>query len=126
MSLLKFLKKNISINNTVDEIIDVFEEMCKTPIEDDLLLHEYGVYDFTGEELFYYELIRQYPDGEDEYYQLCVSLMFAPDEENQCLEASFWSDETDENFFDYIRKLPAYDYVKNHNIKAIDITIDQT
>ena len=126
MSLLMFLKKNISINNTVDEIIDVFEEMCKTPIEDDLLLHEYGVYDFTGEELFYYELIRQYPDGEDEYYQLCVSLMFAPDEENQCLEASFWSDETDENFFDYIRKLPAYDYVKNHNIKSIDIRIDQT
>ena len=126
MSLLMFLKKNISINNTVDEIIDVFEEMCKTPIEDDLLLHEYGVYDFTGEELFYYELIRQYPDGEDEYYQLCVSLMFAPDEENQCLEDSFWSDETDENFFDYIRKSPAYDYVKNHNIKAIDITIDQT
>lgn len=126
MSLLKFLKKNISINNTVDEIIDVFEEMCKTPIEDDLLLHEYGVYDFTGEELFYYELIRQYPDGEDEYYQLCVSLMFAPDEENQCLEDSLWSDETDENFFDYIRKLPAYDYVKNHNIKAIDITIDET
>ena len=126
MSLLKFLKKNISINNTVDEIIDVFEEMCKTPIEDDLLLHEYGVYDFTGEELFYYDLIRQYPDGEGEYYQLCVSLMFAPDEENQCLEDSFWSDETDENFFDYIRKSPAYDYVKNHNIKAIDITIDET
>lgn len=126
MSLLKFLKKNISINNTVDEIIDVFEEMCKTPIEDDLLLHEYGVYDFTGEELFYYDLIRQYPDGEDEYYQLCVSLMFAPDEENQHLEDSLWSDETDENFFDYIRKSPAYDYVKNHNIKSIDIRIDQT
>ena len=54
MSLLNFLKENISNDNTVDEIINVFEEMCKTPIEEDLLLTEYGVYDFTGEELFYF------------------------------------------------------------------------
>ena len=73
VSLLNFLKDNISIDNTVDEIINVFEEMCKTPVEEDLLLLEYGVYDFTGEELFYFDLVRQYPDGEDEYYQLRVS-----------------------------------------------------
>lgn len=88
MSLLEYLQNNISINDTVDEIIDVFQKMCKTSIEEDLLLHEYGVYDFTGEGFFYYDLIRQYPDGEGEYYQLCVSLMFAPDKENQYLEDS--------------------------------------
>ena len=70
MRLLEFLKNNISVSNTIDEIINIFEEMCKTPIEQDLLLNEYGVYDFTGEDLFYYDLVRQYPDGEDEYYQL--------------------------------------------------------
>ena len=66
VSLLKFLKDNISTDNTVDDIINVFEEMCKTPVEEDLLLLEYGVYDFTGEELFYFDLVRQYPDGEGE------------------------------------------------------------
>lgn len=126
MSLLEFLQNNISSNNTVDEIINVFEEMCKTPIEEDLLLLEYGVYDFTGEELFYYDLVRQYPDGKGEYVQLRVRLMFSPDEENRCLEDTLWSDDTDENFFDYIRKSSGYEYAKKHKIKAVDIWIDET
>ncbi len=126
VALLKFLKDNISTDNTVDEIINVFEEMCKTPIEEDLLLLEYGVYDFTGVELFYFDLVRQYPDEEDEYYQLRVSLMFSPDENNRELQDTLWSDDTNENFFDYIRKSLGYDYAKNHVIKSIDIRIDQT
>ena len=126
MSLLEFLNDNISANNTVDEIINVFEEMCKTPIEDDLLLLEYGVYNFTGERLFYYDLVRQYPDGDGEYYQIRVSLTFTPDEENAKLYDTLWSDYTDENFFDYIRKSSGYRYVKNNPIKFVDIRIDQT
>ena len=126
VSFLNFLKDNISIDNTVDEIINVFEEMCKSPVEEDLLLLEYGVYDFTGEELFYFDLVRQYPDGEGEYYQLRVSLMFSPDEVNRDLEDTLWSDDTNENFFDYIRKSLGYDYAKNYIIKSIDIRIDQT
>jgi hypothetical protein len=66
MALLEFLNNNISSDNTIDEIINVFEEMCKTPIEDDLLLLEYGTYNFTGEKLFYFDLVRQYPDGDGE------------------------------------------------------------
>ena len=126
MRLLEFLKNNISVSNTIDEIINIFEEMCKTPIEQDLLLNEYGVYDFTGEDLFYYDLVRQYPDGEDEYYQLRVSVVFSPDEENRGLEDTLWSDDTDDNFFDYIRKSDGYDYAKNHELMSIDIRIDQT
>ncbi len=126
MSLLEYLQNNISANNSLDEIINVFEEMCKTPIEDDLLLNEYGVYDFNGEDLFYYDLVRQYPDGEDEYYQLRVSIVFSPDEENRCLEDTLWSDDSDENFFDYIRKSDGYEYVKTHKMKSIDIRIDRT
>lgn len=126
MTLLEFLKDNISTDNTIDEILDVFEEMCKTPVAEDILLYEYGVYDFTGEDLFYYDLVRQYPDGEGEYYQLRVSLMFSPNEENRHLNNTLWSDDTNENFFDYIRKSSGYDYAKNHIIKSIDIRIDQT
>ena len=126
MELLEYLKNNISTSNSLDEIINIFEEMCKTPIEEDLLLNEYGVYDFTGEDLFYYDLVRQYPDGEDEYYQLRVSIMFFPDEENRYLEDTLWSDDTDENFFDYICKSDGYRYAKKHKLKSIDIRIDQT
>lgn len=100
--------------------------MCKTPIEEDLLLNEYGVYDFTGENLFYYDLVRQYPDGEDEYYQLRVSIMFCPDVENCALEDTLWSDDSDEDFFNYIRNSEGYAYAKKQTIKSIDIRIDQT
>ena len=110
----------------MDEVIDVFEEMCKTPIEEDLLLLEYGVYDFTGEDLFYFDLVRQYPDGDGEYYQLRISLTFAPDKENGELNDTLWSDDTDENFFDYIRESSGYKHVKNNQIKSVDIRIDQT
>ncbi len=126
MLLLEYLRSNVSINNTLDEIMETFEEMCKTPIEEDLLLNEYGVYGFTGKDLFYYDLVRQYPNGEDEYYQLRVSVAFSPDEENRELEDTLWSDDTNENFFDYIRKTHGYEYASNHKIKAIDIRIDQT
>lgn len=126
MDLLEYLKSNISISNSLDEIINVFEEMCKTPIEEDLLLNEYGVYDFTGENLFYYDLVRQYPDGEDEYYQLRVSIMFCPDVENCALEDTLWSDDSDEDFFIYIRNSEGYAYAKKQIIKSIDIKIDQT
>lgn len=126
MALVSFLKERISENNTLDEIIDVFEEMCQTPIEEDLLMIEYGVFDWTDEDLFYFELVRQYPDGKGEYYQLRVSLVYAPDQACMELEDTLWSDDTDENFFTYIRKSSGYAYAQNHPIKALDIQIGQT
>jgi hypothetical protein len=126
MALLEFLNNNTSSDNTIDEIINVFEEMCKTPIEDDLLLLEYGTYNFTGEKLFYFDLVRQYPDGDGEYYQLRVSVTFSPDKENRKLNDTFWSDDTEENFFDYIRKSSGYNYAKVNQNKSVEIRIDQT
>ncbi len=126
MDLLEYLMSNISTDNSLDEIINIFDKMCKTPVEDDMLLNEYGVYDFTGEDLFYYDLVRQYPDGEDEYYQLRVSIMFSPDEENRLLQDTLWGNDSTENFFDYIKKSDGYAYAKTHKLKSIDIRIDQT
>lgn len=126
MKSLEFLKQNISTNNTLDEIIDVFKKMCKEPIEEELFLLEYGVYDYDDKDMFCYDLVRQYPDGDGEYYQLRVSLMFEPDQQNCQLNDTLWSDDTDEDFFDYIRKSAGYDYAKNHTFKTIDIRIDQT
>lgn len=126
MALLEFLKNNISENSTLEEIISVFKEMCRTPIEEDLLLLEYGVYNFTGNDMFYFDLVRQYPDGEGEYYQLRVSLVFEPDSENRQLQDTIWNDDTEEDFFDYICKSAGFGYAKKHSIKSIDIRIDQT
>ena len=126
MNILEYLIKNITADKNLDEIIDVFDFMCKTPIDEDLLLNEYGVYKFTGEELFYYDLVRQFPNDEDEYYQLRVSLMYLPDDENRSIKATIWSDTIDGDFFEYIRKSDGYKYAQKHKFKAFDIRIDQT
>ena len=125
-ALLEYLRDNIEAESTVDEVIDVFSQMCDTHIEDDLLLFEYGTFDFTGEDLFYFELVRQYPDGDGEYYQITVSLTFLPDEENAKLSGAHWSDLISGNFFDYIRGTDAYNYAKANSARSIDIFINYT
>ena len=127
-ALLEYLKNNITVDSTADEIIEVFRQMCQTPIAGDLLLNEYGAYDlsFTGNKCFYYDLVRQFPDSEGEFYQIRVSMVFPVDDENSRLFKTIWSDSTDEDFFTYIRRFPGYDYVSSHDIKDIDIRIEQT
>ena len=41
MNILEYLMENITADKNLDEIIDVFDFMCKTPIDDDLLLNEF-------------------------------------------------------------------------------------
>ena len=36
-SLVKFLEDKITDKMSVEEIVDVFEQMCSTPLEEDLL-----------------------------------------------------------------------------------------
>ena len=45
-SLLKYLQTRISDKSSLEDIINVFEEMCKKPIEEDLILFETGIYPF--------------------------------------------------------------------------------
>ena len=56
--------------------------------------------------------------------QLRVSLVYAPDQACMELEDTLWSDDTDKNFFTYIRKSSGY--AQNHPIMALDIQIGQT
>ena len=111
---VNYLKERIGDDTPVEEIIDTFEAMCRMPIDDDMILFETGTFDFTGEPLFYFTLIRQFPNEEDEFYQICVNLLFAASEENGAFSETTWNEELSESIFDYIRKSPAYAYAKEH------------
>ena len=37
--------------------------------DNDMILFETGTFSFTGENLFYFSLVRQFPNDEDEYYR---------------------------------------------------------
>ena len=67
-SLLKYLQNRISDNSSLEDIVSVFEEMCSIPIKEDMILFETGTYTFTGEPMFNFSLVRQFPNDEEEYY----------------------------------------------------------
>lgn len=123
---LEYLQNHISENSNLDEIVDTFEQMCKDPIDEELVFYETGIFDFTGENLFYFSITRQFPNGEDEYYQVHVDVMYNPDKESRRFSDEVWCDEINENFFDYLRKTPEYLYAKDVKCKKIEIYVDET
>lgn len=63
--------------------------------QDDALLFQCGVYDFTGEDLFYFEFVRQFifkVDGEFEHMeQVIFTLYYMPNSELDNLETNLWT-----------------------------------
>ena len=57
------------------------------------------------------------------FEELRVSLMFSPNEDNRYLKDTLGSDDTNESFFDYIRKESGYDHAKKHKIKSAKFTL---
>ena len=52
-SLLNFLKDKIVDKMPLEEIVDVFEQMCSIPLEDDMILFETGTFStFEPEPVF--------------------------------------------------------------------------
>ena len=91
------LKKTLTNESTVEECVAAFETMCadiKERMEerraagqpaweedDDLLFFECGTFHLTSDG-FSISLSRQYPDGEGEFFQLCLEMVFEPNREN--------------------------------------------
>lgn len=82
-SLLGYLKNSISDNSSLEHIVSVFEEMCNMPLKEDMILFETGTYSFTGKPMFNFSLVRQFPNDEEEYYQIHVDVLYIPTEENK-------------------------------------------
>lgn len=85
-SLLGYLKNSISDNSSLEHIVSVFEEMCNMPLKEDMILFETGTYSFTGKPMFNFSLVRQFPNDEEEYYQIHVDVLYIPTEENKEIE----------------------------------------
>ena len=60
-NLIKFLEEKITDKMPVEGIVDVFEQMCSTPLEEDMVLFETGTFtDFSKEPFFQISLVRQF------------------------------------------------------------------
>lgn len=125
-SLLKYLQKRISDKSSLEEIVNVFEEMCKKPIEKDMILFETGTYPFKEKPMFYFSLVRQFPNFGEEYYQIHVDVIYISEEGNKNFQQCTWNEDIDENIFAYIKKSQEFYFCKVNEFKKVDIYIDET
>jgi hypothetical protein len=108
------------IGNDSDDIKktwETFKDFCKEPVEgeeDKEILFQCGVYDFTGEELFHFDFVRQFTVYEEDEYsnmkQLHCEFLFKPTVELRKLEVSEWSMDYDDiyDFFNHIESLQEF------------------
>ena len=126
MNLLEKLKESINESMSLSDIVKAFEKMCEEPIDNDMILFETGIFSFTGEPLFYFSLTRQFPNDDDEYYQIHVDVMFKPNSINHNFSFNVWNIDIKENIFDYIFKSEVFEYLKSETYQRIDIYLDET
>lgn len=124
--LMDFLKNRITQKTSLENIVNVFEQMCSIPMEEDMILFETGTYSFTGEPLFEFSLVRKFPNDDEEYYQIHVDVLYKPTSENKVFQEVTWNEDLSENIFDYIRKSPVYAYAKSEEYIKIEIYMDET
>lgn len=116
----------------IKKVWEIFKDFCKEPVEgeeDKEILFQCGVYDFTGEELFHFDFVRQFTVYEEDEYshmeQLHCEFLFKPTVELRKLEVSEWSmDYGDiDDFLNHIENLQEFKIPLN--LKAIKSEIYQ-
>ncbi len=124
--LMKLLKDRITDKTPLESIVDAFEQMCSVPLRDDMVLFETGTYSFTGERRFYFSLVRQVPNEDEEYLQLHVDVLYQPTKANKAFRETTWNEDLSESIFDYIRQSPAFAYCRDREYAEVDIHLDET
>jgi hypothetical protein len=114
----RYLKDKIGEDtDDIKKVWETFKDFCKEPVEgeeDREILFECGVYDFTEEELFHFDFVRQFTVyGEDEYShmeQLHCEFLYKPTDELRSLEVSEWSMDYDDigDFLNHIENLQEF------------------
>jgi hypothetical protein len=116
----------------IKKVWETFKDFCKEPVEgeeDKEILFQCGVYDFTGEELFHFDFVRQFTVYEEDEYshmeQLHCEFLFKPTVELRKLEVSEWSmDYGDiDDFLNHIENLQEFKITLN--LKSIKSEIYQ-
>ena len=125
--LIGFLKNKITERSSLEEIVNVFERMCSIPLEEDMILFETGTFTISGDEpMFQISLVRQFPNEDEEFYQVHVDIFYETDDENKKMSESVWDEDLSENIFDYIRNTKAFAYAKSKEYHKVKIWCDET
>lgn len=115
----QYLKNKIGENTTdIAQVWEEFKGFGKKEIdgeEEVALLFQCGVYNFTGEKLFYYDFVRQFSNEDGEMEQLHCEFVFEPTKELKKLKTEKW-------YFDYEGDIEDF-YKKIENLKEFKIPL---
>ena len=120
------LQARIDDASSFAQITDVFAQLCAEPAAEEEILFEAGTFAFGGEPMFTVSLIRQIPNGADEFFQICADVSFRPDAENRGIEESKWFCPTDADAFSAVRQSDAFAYAAAHTAEAVELRLDET
>jgi len=131
-ALLTELQQKTAGKTTLPELVDAFEQMCGLPLkdidpEDDMILFETGTYGFFGPPQFTFSMVRQFPNEEDEFFQLHLAVHYAPSPMTEDLQRIVWStDPLPGSIFDCIRSSDEFLALKDIPPENIEIFLDET
>lgn len=113
---------------TLEKMIDAFADMCKISVGDpDDLLFETGNYNFTGEQLFYFSLVRQFQFLDpDEYVQLRLDVTYAPSRKTAFCHSLKWSSLTAGDFFEMVKNSRSFRALKDLPILQVSVRVEET
>ena len=124
---LEFLKDRITDKMPLEDMVEIFEDLCSVPIEDEMILFETGTYSaISNKALFQLSLVRQAPNEDEEFYQVHLDIFYEASQDNQIFSESTWDEDLEENIFDYIRASDVFAYAKKQEYLAVNIYLDET
>ncbi|MGN1194156.1 MAG: hypothetical protein ACI4SB_01590 [Acutalibacteraceae bacterium] len=131
LKCLEYLQNADLASLSLDDIIDVFEKMCEIPLKLSSILFETGTFDFTGEPLFYFSLVRQFSRGNhDEFMQIHADILYKPSAKTEKFTEFYsnvlWGFFEDGNIFDSIRLSEEYKAVKDEPIYRVNVNMEET
>ena len=124
---LEFLKERITDKMSLEDMVAIFEDLCREPIEDEMILFEVGTFtNVSDKPLFQLSLVRQAPNEDEEFYQVHLDIFYEASQDNQIFSESTWDEDIEENIFDYIRASEVFNYAKEQEYQAVRIYLEET
>ena len=124
---LEFLRERITDKMSLEDMVAIFEDLCREPIDDEMILFESGTFtSISDNPLFQLSLVRQAPNEDEEFYQVHLDIFYEASEDNQIFSEATWDEDIEENIFDYIRASDVFAYAKKQEYLAVNIYLDET
>ena len=124
---LEFLRKRITDKMPLEDMVAIFEDLCREHIENQMILFETGIFTAISDKpLFQLSLVRQAPNEDEEFYQVHLDIFYEAYQENEMFHESTWDEDLEEDIFDYIRDSEVFAYAKEQEYQAVKIYLEET